>query len=85
LRTALWQRWFERFQEREGSLGLAPRTLADKLGGTCFADIEAFALDVRRRTVLAGPGADRQKVVNMRLALFAGRFGRGGDRLGDDG
>ncbi|MDR1513001.1 MAG: ATP-binding protein [Propionibacteriaceae bacterium] len=35
-----------------GTLGFAPRTLAEKLPGASFADLEEFALDVRRRAVL---------------------------------
>jgi hypothetical protein len=34
-----------------GDLGFAPRTLADKLVGASFAELEEFALDVRRRAV----------------------------------
>lgn len=41
-----------------GSLGLAARTLADKLQGASYAELEQFALDVRRRYILDLPGAD---------------------------
>ena len=35
-----------------GELGLAPRTLADKLAGASYAELEQVALDIRRRLVL---------------------------------
>lgn len=38
-----------------GDLGLAPRTLANKLGRASYADLEQVALDIRRRSVLAMP------------------------------
>jgi SpoVK/Ycf46/Vps4 family AAA+-type ATPase len=38
-----------------GSLGLAPRTLADKLAGASYAEIEQFTQDVMRRYVLTLP------------------------------
>ena len=41
-----------------GELGLAPRTIADRLKGANFSDLEQFALDVRRRYVLSLPEAD---------------------------
>lgn len=50
-----------------GKLGLAPRTLADKLAGASYADLEEFALDVRRRMVLDGPDADVRQIVQHRL------------------
>ena len=50
-----------------GSLGLAPRTLADKLSGASYAEIEEFALDVMRRYVLTLPGGRLEDVVRARL------------------
>lgn len=50
-----------------GSLGLAPRTLADRLAGASYSDLEEFALDVRRRMVLEGPDADVRQIVRHRL------------------
>lgn len=49
-------RYLEQLSTRlGGSLGFAPRTLADKLIGLSFSELEQFALDVRRRYVLALP------------------------------
>lgn len=51
-------RFLERLVVRFGGhLGLAPRTLADRLAGASYAELEGFAMDVRRRYVLAGPDA----------------------------
>lgn len=50
-----------------GDLGLAPRTLADKLAGASFAELEEFALDVRRRAVLELPDNDLRRIVRERL------------------
>ncbi|MDR1188978.1 MAG: ATP-binding protein [Bifidobacteriaceae bacterium] len=50
-----------------GTLGFAPRTLADKLSDASFAGLEEFALDIRRRAVLAGPDANTRQIVQDRL------------------
>lgn len=50
-----------------GDLGFAPRTLADKLVGASFAELEEFAQDIRRRVVLESPDADIKRIVQERL------------------
>lgn len=50
-----------------GSLGLSPRTLADKLSGASYAEIEEFALDVMRRYVLSLPDGRIEDAVRERL------------------
>jgi len=50
-----------------GKLGLAPRTLADKLHGASYAELEQFALDVRRRYVLGLPEDNLDAIVRGRL------------------
>lgn len=68
------QEWFERFANRsEFDLGYSPRTLADKLAGASFSDIEEFALDVRRRWVLGIPDSDPRKIVRSVLDQWASR------------
>ena len=47
--------------------GLSPRTLAGKLEGTSFSELEDFVVDVARRTVLAQPDADVKTIVRERL------------------
>lgn len=50
-----------------GDLGFTPRTLADKLAGASFAELEEFAVDVRRRAILELPGGDLRQIVRERL------------------
>lgn len=50
-----------------GDLGYAPRTIADKLSGASFAEIEEFAQDVRRRAVMELPDANMRRIVQERL------------------
>lgn len=69
------EEWFRRFETRVGeSLGFAPRTLADKLKGLSFAEIEEFSTDVLRRRVLSAPGADIERIVGERLEQWQARF-----------
>jgi len=61
-------RFLERLAERlGGDLGFSPRTLADKLAGASFAELEEFAIDVRRRAVLELPGGSLRRIVQERL------------------
>ena len=50
-----------------GSLGQTPRTLADKLAGASYAEIEQFTQDVMRRYVLSLPDGRLEDVVRERL------------------
>lgn len=50
-----------------GELGLAPRTLADKLAGASYAELEQIALDVRRRLVLSLPEGDPAEIARTRI------------------
>jgi len=59
--------FLETLRTRLGELGLAPRTLADKLAGASFAELEEFAQDIRRRYVLALPGGRLEEIVKTRL------------------
>jgi SpoVK/Ycf46/Vps4 family AAA+-type ATPase len=68
------EEWFERFMKRsEFNLGLAPRTLADKLVGSSFGEIEEFALDIQRQWVLGQPDADARRIVRSALEQWAHR------------
>lgn len=55
-----------------GDLGFAPRTLADKLAGSSFAELEEFAKDIRKRMILDYPDADLRRIVGERLEQFRG-------------
>ncbi len=50
-----------------GDLGLAPRTLADKLPRASYAELEQVAVDIRRRVVLELPGGNAAKVAHSRI------------------
>lgn len=50
-----------------GNLGMAPRTLADKLAGASYSEIEEFTQDVMRRHVLSLPDGRVEDVVRDRL------------------
>ena len=61
-------RFLERLTARMGGdLGYTPRTLADKLTGASYAELEEFALDIRRRAVLELPDGDLRRIVQERL------------------
>lgn len=69
------EEWFRRFEERMGGpLGFAPRTLADKLKGLSFAEIEEFCLDVQRRYVLSLPRDELKPIVAERLKQWRTRY-----------
>lgn len=67
--------WFTRLQKRlDAPLGMAPKTLASKLGATSFSDLEQFCEDVQRRYVLALPSANLKTIVAERLRQWQSRF-----------
>lgn len=69
------EEWFKRFEQRTGhSLGFPPRSLAQRLRGLSFAEIEDFSTDVLRRIVLNQPGADSKAIVEQRLRHWKKRF-----------
>lgn len=69
-------KWFENFTGKVGhSLGYAPSTLADKLKGLSFAEMEEFALDVQRQYVLGLPASEKKlkTIVKDRLEIWIDR------------
>ncbi len=69
------EEWFRRFENRHGHpLGLSPRSLAQRLRGLSFAEIEDFGTDVLRKIVLDQPGADDKSIVEGRLRHWKKRF-----------
>jgi SpoVK/Ycf46/Vps4 family AAA+-type ATPase len=52
------------------SFGLTPKTLADKLVGASYSDLENFASDIARAYVLALPEGDAKQITNRRLELW---------------
>jgi len=68
--------WFERFETEVGlPLGFSAKTLAMRFPAHSFSELEQFCLDVRRRYVLALPGADIKRIVADRLTQWKGRVG----------
>lgn len=58
-----------------GSLGLAPRTIADKLASASFSDLEQLALDIRRQYVLQLPDADLRAIARTQLDNWRAKSG----------
>jgi SpoVK/Ycf46/Vps4 family AAA+-type ATPase len=55
-------------------LGYTARTLADKLHGVSYSELEDLVTDVARRYVLSLPNADAKKIVTERLRQWESRF-----------
>jgi ATPases of the AAA+ class len=69
------EEWFRRFEQRlDVALGHSPVTLAKRLKGLSFSELEQFSLDVQRRYVLALPDADLRRIVGERLKQWNERF-----------
>lgn len=69
-------RWLDEFSGRAGhSMGYASSTLAEKLKGLSFAELEEFALDVQRRYILGLPESEKQirSIVKSRLEVWQNR------------
>lgn len=87
----LAQEWFRRFEERLGSkLGYTPASLAKRLKGLSFSELEQFSLDVQRQYVLRLPDGDIRKIIADRLKQWQDRFcvddtGISGDKEKNDG
>jgi SpoVK/Ycf46/Vps4 family AAA+-type ATPase len=66
--------WLSRFEQRAGfKFEYSHDHLARRLEGLGFAEIEQFALDVRRRWVLALPSGDMRAIVADRLKQWSSR------------
>jgi SpoVK/Ycf46/Vps4 family AAA+-type ATPase len=69
------EEWFKRFEKRTGhTFGLAPRSLAQRLRGLSFAEVEDFGTDVLRRIALNHPDADAKKIAGQCLNQWKKRF-----------
>ncbi len=68
------EEWFERFQRiHKIILGSAPGTLAKKLYGLNFAEVEEFGTTVFRQYVLNQPGADMNQIIKNTLKNWSAR------------
>ena len=62
------EEWFRRFEKKHNfSFGYAPSTLAKKLFGANFAEIEEFGISVLRQHVLSLPDSNVNKIVAKEL------------------
>ena len=69
------EEWFKRFGSRTGyELEHSPRSLAMKLQGLSFAEIEDFCMDVMRRILLDEPNANVKRITERRLRHWRKRF-----------
>ena len=69
------EEWFRRFEKRHGhELGLSPRSLAQRLRGLSFAEVEDFGTDVLRSIVLSQPNTEVKTIVEQRLRHLKKRF-----------
>jgi Predicted ATPase (AAA+ superfamily) len=67
--------WFERFQARsEFRLAYSPATLANRLSGTSFAELEEFTTDLLRRWILERPSRSPKQIADTCLAEWRERF-----------
>ena len=66
--------WLKAFEQRTGlTFDYTHDHMARRLSGLSFAELEQFALDVRRRYVLKMPNADMREIVGDRLKQWASR------------
>jgi len=66
--------WLSAWSARTGiALGLAPKTIAERLPGVSFAELEEFALDLQRQSILSGPDPHPSEVTQRVLKHWAAR------------
>ena len=66
--------WLSAWSARTGvALGLAPKTIAERLGNVSFAELEEFALDIQRRSILSGPDPQPTDVTQRVLRQWSAR------------
>lgn len=69
------EKWFSKFEDRSGQpLGLSHQTLAKRLNGISYAEIEGFGTDVLREIILAQPTVNTRKITEKRLRQWQNRF-----------
>ena len=65
---ALARDWLHRFESRLGtSIGYKPETLARRLNGMSYSELEQFGLDVQRQYVLNLPEGNVREIISDRL------------------
>jgi len=72
------EEWFRRLERRlDTKFGISPRTLAMKLKGLSFSELEEFGTDIQRRFALSLPNVGMKEIVSARLAQWEERFSSG--------
>ena len=65
------EEWFARFEDRiKFDFGFEPSTLAKKLLGKSYAEVEEFALSVYRKYVLQIPNGNAKTITQSELKLY---------------
>ena len=73
------EEWINRYQQRLGiDLGYASGTLAKKLYGLNFAEVEEFCTTVFRQYVLEQPNANMKDIISQTLSYWAIRSAKSG-------
>ncbi|WP_211878233.1 AAA family ATPase [Pseudarthrobacter albicanus] len=68
--------WLKAWSARTGlDFGLSVRTIADRLPHVSYAELEEFALDVQRKTILSGPDASGRSATQQLLEQWNKRAG----------
>ena len=76
----LIEKWFSNFQERiPEPMGYEPRTLAERLYGKSYAELEEFCGDVLRKRVLELPGGSLKRTLAMKLRQWSAQAKPGQD------
>ncbi|MGL4304672.1 MAG: AAA family ATPase [Mycobacteriaceae bacterium] len=66
--------WLQAWSARNNvAFGLSPSTIANRLTEVSYAELEEFALDVQRRSILSGPEPDSRAVTQQLLKQWAAR------------
>ena len=69
------EKWFKQFESNTGyALGLSPLSLARRLKGISFSEVEDFGTDVIRKIILDQPTGNARKITEQRLRHWKKRF-----------
>lgn len=69
------EEWFRRFEDKLGEkTGVSATTLAKRLKGANFSELEQFSQDIQRRYVMSLPQANMQQIIKERLKQWKRRY-----------
>ena len=69
------EEWFKGLESRSNhTFGLTPRSLAQRLRGLSFAEVEDFGNDLLRRIVLEQPSSDVKRITERTLRQWRKRY-----------